>query len=81
VLLGLPQGIHGPQLHLIERLYGAKLCPVNTKGGSITLLLTSCLTGLESDVGQLTIFVFICKTDQIIITKVSKEGFYLEDMG
>ncbi len=33
------------------------------KGGSITLLLTSCLTGLESAVWQLTIFVLICKTD------------------
>ncbi len=31
--------------------------------GSITVLLTSCLTGLESAVWQLTIFVFICKTD------------------
>jgi hypothetical protein len=37
--------------------------PGNTKGGSITLPLTSCLTGLESAVRQLTIFVFICKTD------------------
>jgi hypothetical protein len=35
----------------------------NTKGGSITVPLTSCLTGLESAVWQLTIFVFICKTD------------------
>ncbi len=35
----------------------------NTKGGSITVLLTSCLTGLESAVWQLTIFAFICKTD------------------
>jgi hypothetical protein len=34
----------------------------NTKGGSITVPLTSCLTGLESAVWQLTIF-FICKTD------------------
>jgi len=34
-----------------------------TKGGSITVLLTSCLTGLESAVWQLTIFVFTCKTD------------------
>jgi hypothetical protein len=31
----------------------------NTKGGSITVLLTSCLTGLELAVWQLTIFVFI----------------------
>ncbi len=36
--------------------------PGNTEGGSITVLLTSCLTGLESAVCQLTIFVFICKT-------------------
>jgi hypothetical protein len=33
------------------------VAPGNTKGGSITVPLTSCLTGLES------IFVFICKTD------------------
>jgi hypothetical protein len=37
--------------------------PGNTRGGSITVPLTSCLTGLESAVQQLTIFVFICKTD------------------
>jgi hypothetical protein len=37
--------------------------PGNTKRGSITVSLTSCLTGLESAVSQLTIFVFICKTD------------------
>ncbi len=36
----------------------------NTIGGSITVLLTSCLTGLESAVWQLTIFVFIFQTDQ-----------------
>jgi len=35
---------------------------VNTKGGSITVPLTSCLTGLESAVWPLTIFVFIFKT-------------------
>jgi hypothetical protein len=34
----------------------------NTKGGGITVLLTSYLTGLESTVWLLTIFVFICKT-------------------
>ncbi len=33
----------------------------NTKGGSITVPLTSCLTGLESAVSQLTIFVFFAK--------------------
>ena len=37
--------------------------PGNTKGGSITVLLTSCLTGLESAVRLLTFFVLICKTD------------------
>jgi hypothetical protein len=37
--------------------------PRNTKGGSIAVPLTFCLTGLESGVRQLTIFVFICKTD------------------
>jgi hypothetical protein len=35
----------------------------NTKGESITVLLNSCLTGLELAVWQLTIFIFICKTD------------------
>ncbi len=34
--------------------------PGNTKGGSITVPLTSCLTGLESAALQLT---FFCKTD------------------
>ncbi len=35
----------------------------NTKGGSIPVPLTSCLTGLESAVWLLTIYVFIWKTD------------------
>ncbi len=35
----------------------------NTKAGSIIIPLTSCLTGLELPVGQLTIFVFIFKKD------------------
>jgi hypothetical protein len=35
----------------------------NTKGGSITVPLTSRLTSFESAVLQLTIFLFICKTD------------------
>ncbi len=43
----------------------------NTKGGSITVLLTSCLTGLESAVWKLTIFVFICKID---LSKPSQTG-------
>ncbi len=41
----------------------AFVLPGNTKGGSITVPLTSCLTGLESAVWLPTIFVFICKTD------------------
>ncbi len=40
-----------------------RITPGNTKGGSITVPLTSCLTGLESAVWQLTSFVFICKTE------------------
>jgi hypothetical protein len=32
--------------------------PGNTKGGSITIPLTSCLTGLESALWQLTFFCF-----------------------
>ncbi len=40
------------------------LVPGNTKGGSIPVPLTSCLTGLESDVRQLKIFVFICNADK-----------------
>jgi hypothetical protein len=40
-----------------------KTKPGNTKGGSITVPLTSCLTGLESAVCQLIIFVFICRTE------------------
>jgi hypothetical protein len=42
----------------------------NTKGGRITVPLTSCFTGLESDVRRLTIFVFICKTD---LSKTAKQ--------
>ncbi len=42
---------------------GGRPSPGNTKGGSITVPLTSWLTGLESAVWQLMIFVFICKTD------------------
>jgi hypothetical protein len=40
-----------------------KLFAGNTKGESIAVPLTSCLTGLESAVRQLTFIVFICKTD------------------
>ena len=44
------------------------LKPGNTKGGSITLPLTSYLTGLDSAVWQLTIFVFISQ-NRLIKTK------------
>ncbi len=43
-------------------------------GGSITIPLTSCLIGLESVVWQLTIFVFICKTDLSIPIKQEVNG-------
>jgi hypothetical protein len=48
--------------------------PGNTKGGSITVPLTSCLTGLESAVWLLTIFVFICKTDESKLVKQEVNG-------
>ncbi len=51
----------GPLIHICQKILS--VVPGNTKGGSITVPLTSCLTGLESAVWQLTIFVFICKTD------------------
>jgi hypothetical protein len=38
--------------------------PGNIKGGSITVPLTSCLTGLEWAVWQLKFFVFIWKMDK-----------------
>ncbi len=47
----------------------------NTKGGSITVQLTSCLTGLESAVWQLTIFVFIYKTDQFQTSQTGGEWY------
>jgi hypothetical protein len=50
--------------HPIKGIQTSLPRPENTKGGSITVPLTSCLTGLESAVWQLTIFVFICKTDK-----------------
>ncbi len=46
----------------------------NTKGGSITVPLTSYLSGLESAVWQLTIFVFICKTGLSKPTKQEVNG-------
>jgi hypothetical protein len=38
------------QLHLVLQVYLGFVNPGNTKGGSITVPLTSCLTGLESAV-------------------------------
>ncbi len=49
----------------------------NTKGGCITVPLTSCLTGLESAVWQLTNFVFICKTDQSKPVKQEVNGIVI----
>ncbi len=46
-----------------EMMFLSSVRTGNTNEGSITVPLTSCLTGLESTVWQLTIFVFICKTD------------------
>ncbi len=43
--------------------HGKSVYTGTTKGGSIIVPMTSCLTGLESAVWQLPIFVFICKTD------------------
>jgi len=43
----------------------------NTKGGSITVPLTSCLTALESAVLLLAILAFIFKTDE---SKPVKQG-------
>ncbi len=48
--------------------------PGNTKGGSMTVPLTSCLNGLELAVWQLTIFVFICKTDVSKLVKQEVNG-------
>jgi hypothetical protein len=51
------------------------LIPGNAKGGSITVPVTSCLTGLESAVWQLTIFVFICK-NRVIQTNQTGGQWY-----
>ena len=53
------QNIMEPSMTHLNR----KINSGNTKGGSITVTLTSCLTGLKLAVGQMKIFVFICKTD------------------
>jgi hypothetical protein len=48
--------------HILPPAVAYLLEPGNTKGGSITVLLTSGSIGLESAARLLTIFVFICKT-------------------
>jgi hypothetical protein len=61
-----PSRFWHPEIHILKytNTHMHTHMPGNTKGGIITVLLTSCLTGLESAVWQLTFFVFICKTDQ-----------------
>ncbi len=49
--LGQAPGLAHKQLHRLERLAMDK--PGNTKGGSITVPLTSCLTGLDQSVLQI----------------------------
>jgi len=51
-------------VHAVEQsTHDPKIKAGNTKGGRITVLLTSCLTSLESAVQKLTVVVSICKTD------------------
>ncbi len=57
----MPNDNH-PKSHGAHLLLPGCVWAGNTKEGSITLPLTSCLTVLESAVWLLTIFVFICKT-------------------
>jgi hypothetical protein len=51
------------------------VCAGNTKGGSITVLLTSCLTGLESAVWQLTIFCFNLQNRLIQTSKTGGQQY------
>jgi len=60
--VGLPVGASSSISLRPIQVKRALVASGNTKGGSITVPLTSCLTGLESAVWQLTVFVFICKT-------------------
>jgi len=47
----------------------------NTKGGSITVLLTSCLTGLESAVWELTFFCFYLQNRLIQTSKMGGQRY------
>ena len=49
--------------HKFFNILSLYVLPGNTKGGSINVPLTSCLTGMESGVSLLTIIVTIYKTD------------------
>ncbi len=47
----------------------------NTKGGSITVPLTSCLTGLESGVWQMTFFLFYLQNRLIQISQTGGQRY------
>jgi hypothetical protein len=49
--------------------------PGNTKGGSITVPLTSCLTGLESAVWQMTIFCFYLQNRLIQTSQIGGQRY------
>jgi len=51
------------------------VCAGNTKGGSITVPLTSCLTGLESAVLLLTIFCFYLQNRLIQTSEIGGQGY------
>ncbi len=61
VQVSLKHIVHG----IMDPIYVSSIIlPGTTKGRGISVPFTSCLTGLESSVWQLTKFVFICKTDK-----------------
>jgi hypothetical protein len=49
-------------------------CPGNTKGGSITVLLTSCLTGLDYSVLQIKTKIVNCHTADSKLVKQEVNG-------
>ncbi len=49
--------------------------PGNTKGGSITVPLTSCLTGLESALWQLTIFCIYLQNRLLQTSKAAGQRY------
>ena len=46
----------------VRQLTNAYAKPGNTKGGSITVLFTSCLTGLDESVLEIKRKIFCCHT-------------------